>query len=383
MVTVNKKDNQVFVMSVKNMAKAFILGAVLVLMPGAWETAESVRLKDVASFSGVHENRLIGYGLVVGLDGTGDDGDTPFTVSSMANMLEGMGISVHPADLDSDNVAAVMVTANMPASAKPGSDLDITVSSIGDADSLLGGVLVQTPLRGVDGDIYALAQGQLTVGGFSAEGEAAEITTNVPTVARIPGGATVEKGVPYDFNTQDHVVVNLEMQDFSTTSQVTESINQHFDQNLAYAEDISTVKVDIPQEFQGNLVPFMAALENLQVTPDQPARVVVDERTGTVVIGEQVRLSRVAVSHGALTVMVREVPEVFMPLPFTEAEPVIAPETEIEVVEEEAHLELIEGATINELVDGLNAIGATPRDLISILRTLKASGALHAELEVI
>ena len=370
-------------MIIPGKTKAVFLAVVAVFVLGLWDSAQAVRLKDVATFSGVRENQLVGYGLVVGLDGSGDSQASPFTLRSMSNMLEGMGVSVNPDDLQPDNVAAVMVTANMPSSARPGSKMDVTVSSMGDADSLMGGVLIQTPLSGIDGKIYALAQGQLTVGGYSVEGDAAEITTGVPTGARIPGGATVEREVPYRFNTQEDIVVNLNMQDFSTTSQVTESINEHFGSNLARAKDNSTIRVDIPDGFQGNLVPFMAALENLQVSPDSPARVVVDEKTGTVVIGEHVRLSKVAISHGALTVMVREVPDVFMPMPFTDAPPVIAPETEIDIVEEERQLTIIEGATINELVDGLNAIGATPRDLISILRTLKASGALHAELEVI
>ncbi len=345
--------------------------------------AQSVRLKDIASFGGVRTNQLVGYGLVVGLTGTGDNRGAPFTIRSMVNMLESMGVSVDKADLRVRNVAAVIVTADMPASSRAGTKLDVTVSSIGDARSLQGGVLIQTPLKGIDGEIYALAQGPMTLGGFSVEGQMAQITTNITTVGRIPNGATIEREIPYQFNAQESVEVNLNVHDFSTTSQVLESINSVFGQNLAAAEDISNIRVQIPDEFQGNLIPFMAALENIRVSPDSPAKVVVDEKTGTVVIGENVKISRVAVSHGDMSIIVREDPQVFMPAPFTDADPVVVPRTDIAVDEEAAPLVVIEGATINELVQGLNSVGATPRDFITILRTIKAAGALYAELEVI
>ncbi|WP_028575777.1 flagellar basal body P-ring protein FlgI [Desulfonatronovibrio hydrogenovorans] len=347
------------------------------------EQAHSVRLKDIANFGGVRTNQLVGYGLVVGLSGTGDRRSDQATVRSVVNMLESMGVSVDRGNLQFRNVAAVIVTADMPASARSGSRLDVTISSIGDANSLQGGVLIQTPLKGIDGEIYALAQGPLTLGGFSVEGQAAQVTTNITTVGRIPNGAMVEREIPFRFNSQESIQVNLNVHDFSTTSQVMESINASFGQNLAAAKDISTIRVNIPSQFRGNLIPFMAALENIQVSPDSPAKVVVDEKTGTVVIGENVRISRVAVSHGDLNIIVREQPQVFMPAPFTEADPVVVPDTDIAVIEEERQLVVIEGATINELVEGLNSIGATPRDLITILRTIKAAGALYADLEVI
>ncbi|RQD66615.1 MAG: flagellar basal body P-ring protein FlgI [Desulfonatronovibrio sp. MSAO_Bac4] len=345
--------------------------------------ALSVRLKDISTFGGVRTNQLVGYGLVVGLSGSGDQRGAPFTIRSMVNMLESMGVSVDRNELQVRNVAAVIVTADMPSSARSGTSLDVTISSIGDARSLQGGVLIQTPLKGIDGNIYALAQGPLTLGGYSVQGQAAQITTNITTVARIPNGAMVEREVPYRFNAQESIEVNLNIHDFSTTSQVTESINANFGQNLASAESISTVRVQIPQEFSGNLIPFMAALENIPVSPDSPAKVVVDEKTGTVVIGENVKISRVAVSHGDMSVIIREQPQVFMPEPFTDADPVVVPRTDIAVDEEGSPLVVIEGATINELVEGLNSVGATPRDLITILRTIKAAGALYAELEVI
>ncbi len=366
-----------------NTFKLLSLSLVLLFIGALYPVqAHAVRLKDIANFGGVRTNQLVGYGLVVGLTGTGDNRGAPFTIRSMVNMLEGMGVSVD-ADLRVRNVAAVIVTADMPASSRSGTKIDVTVSSIGDARSLQGGVLIQTPLKGIDGEIYALAQGPLTLGGFSVEGQAAQITTNITTVARIPNGAMIEREIPYRFNAQENILVNLNIHDFSTTSQVTESINSAFGQNLAAAEDISSIRVDIPREFKGNLIPFMAALENIQVTPDSPARVVVDEKTGTVVMGENVRISRVAVSHGDMTIVVREDPQVFMPAPFTDADPVVVPRTDIAVEEQINPLVVIEGATINELVDGLNSVGATPRDLITILRTIKAAGALYAELEVI
>lgn len=361
----------------------FILPAMLMAVLAVPEQALSVRLKDMATFGGVRTNQLVGYGMVVGLSGTGDNRGAPFTIRSMVNMLESMGVSVKESDLQVKNVAAVIVTADMPSSAKPGTRLDVTISSIGDAKSLQGGVLIQTPLKGIDGKIYALAQGPLTLGGFSVEGDAAQVTTNITTVARIPNGAMVEREVPYQFNAQESVDINLNVSDFSTATQVTESINSALGQDLASARDISTIRVQIPEEYQGNLIPFMASLENIQISPDSPARVVVDEKTGTVVIGENVSISKVAVSHGDMSIVIREDPQVFMPEPFTEAQPVVVPNTDIAVEEDPTPLVMVEGATINELVDGLNSVGATPRDLITILRTIKAAGALHAELEVI
>ena len=344
---------------------------------------EIVRLKDIASFSGVRSNELVGYGLVVGLLGTGDKSGTEFTVQSVVNMLENMGVRVDKGRLKVKNVAAVMVTGKMPVSAKPGTRLDVTVSSIGDATSLLGGVLLMTPLKGIDGKVYALAQGPVAVGGVSALGEAAEAVKNITTVAKIPNGAVVEKAVPFAFNTQDSMTINLDTSDFGTTMQVVERINSALGRPYARAENISTVVLDVPGEFTGNIVPLMASLENLEVSPDRRARVVVDEKTGTVVLGGNVRLSQVAVAHGNLQVVVQETPEVSQPEPFGEGQTAVVPRTQMLIQEENQRLVLIEGARLQELVNGLNAIGATPRDLISILRTLKSAGALHAELEVL
>ena len=347
------------------------------------ETAGAVRIKDIATFSGVRENQLIGYGLVVGLSGTGDKKDSTFTMRSMVNMLENMGVSVDQRQLKPKNVASVMVTVRMPVSAKPGARLDATVSSLGDATSLLGGVLLMTPLKGVDGKVYALAQGPLAIGGFSVSGTAATAQKNVTTVGLIPGGATIERGIPFKFNSQDSLTLAMHAADFSTTNQVAERINAALGGSFASASDISTVDLKIPADFQGNLVPLMAALENIEIMPDAAARVVVDEKTGTVVLGRDVRISRVAVAHGSLQVVVAEGADVSQPAPFGGGSTVVMPRTDIATAEEQRNLNVVEGATLQELVDGLNSLGATPRDLISILRALKSAGALHAALEVI
>jgi flagellar P-ring protein precursor FlgI len=299
-------------------------------------------------------------------------------------MLDKMGVEVSQANLRPKNVAAVMVTAKMPVSARVGSQLDVTVSSIGDATSLTGGILLVTPLNGVDGRVYAIGQGALTVGGFTVTGEAAQAQKNIATVGRIPGGGVVEREVPFDFNAQDDLTISLSTMDFGTTMQVVDAINQSLGGRYATADDVSTVSLRVPDQFVGNMVPLMASLENLAVTPDSRAKVVVDEKTGTIVLGSDVRLSRVAVAHGNLQIVIAESQEVSQPGPFAEnAETVTTPVTDIQVQEQNNRLMLMEGATLQELVDGLNSIGAAPRDLISIIRTLRAAGALHAEVEVI
>lgn len=345
--------------------------------------AGAVRLKDIATFGGVRDNQLVGYGLVVGLQGTGDKTDSKFTMRSMVTMLEKMGVSVSAAQMKPKNVAAVMITAKMPVSAKPGTRLDITVSSLGDATSLLGGTLIQTPLKGVDGNVYALAQGAMTIGGFNIQGNQASAMKNITTVGQIPNGAIVERGVPFEFNRQDKLTLHLNNPDFSTVQQVASGLNKVLGGTFAKALDVSTIELQIPNDFKGNLVPLMASIENLEVTPDMPARVVVDEKTGTIVLGRDVRISRVAVAHGNLEVMVQENLNVSQPGPFSGGNTVVTPSTDIAGSEEARRLNIVEGATLQELVDGLNSVGATPRDIISILRSINASGALHASLEVI
>ncbi len=362
-----------------------LLGTMLVFLASVFVPTEAraARLKDIASFSGVRNNELVGYGLVVGLAGTGDGTSSSFTMRSMANMLEKMGVEADPNTLKPKNVAAVMVTAKMPVSSKPGSAIDVTVSSLGDAKSLLGGILLLTPLKGLDGRVYAVGQGALTIGGFSVGGEAADAQKNIPTVGRIPNGAIVERGVPFRFNNQNSMTLNLTVRDFGTTMQVVNKINASMGGGFASATDISTIELELPDQFRGNMVPLMASLENLDISPDGKARVVVDEKTGTVVLGQDVRLSKVAVAHGNLQIVVSETEEVSQPGPFSDGETVVSPSTDIQVQEQNNQLMLMEGATLQELVDGLNSIGAAPRDLISIIRALKVAGSLHAEVEVI
>lgn len=359
---------------------ALVLTVCLAAVPGK---ASAARLKDIASFSGVRTNDLVGYGLVVGLSGTGDGTSSTFTLQSMSNMLQKMGVEADPSKLKPKNVAAVMVTARLPVSAKPGSTIDVTVSSLGDAKSLLGGVLLLTPMKGLDGQVYAVSQGPLTIGGFTVAGEAATAQKNIPTVGRIPNGAVVERDVPFRFNNQDSMTLNLSVQDFSTTMQVVNKINATMGGSFASARDISTVDLALPDRYLGNMVPLMASLENLDISPDGKARVVVDEKTGTVVLGHDVRLSRVAVAHGNLQIVISESQDVSQPGPFSDGETVVTPRTDMAIEEQNNPLMLMEGATLHELVDGLNSIGATPRDLISIIRALKAAGSLHAEVEVI
>jgi Flagellar basal-body P-ring protein len=358
--------------------------AALILLVVLAEAASAVRLKDISSISGMRDNELVGYGLVVGLSGTGDGTNSNFTITSMRNMLDKMGVEVNADNLRPKNVAAVMVTAKMPVTARPGSPLDVTVSSIGDSKSLLGGMLLITPLKGLDGRVYAVAQGSLTLGGYTVSGNAATAQQNIATVGRIPSGAIVEREVPFRFNEQTSLTLNLSVQDFGTAMQVVNRINASLGGPFASARDASTVHLEVPQKYQGNMVPLMASLENLDISPDSKARVVVDEKTGTIVLGNDVRLSRVAVAHGNLQIVISESQQVSQPGPFAEnAQTVVTPQTDIGITSQNNRLMLMEGATLQELVDGLNAIGASPRDLISIIRTLKAAGALYADLEVI
>lgn len=343
----------------------------------------AVRLKDIAQFSGMRSNQLVGYGLVVGLVGTGDKAGSEFTIQSMANMLERVGVRVDKKSLKPKNVAAVMVTVKMPASATPGAKLNVSVSSIGDASSLYGGTLLMTPLRGIDGKVYALAQGAILVGGYAASGETTASVKNVPTGAVIPNGATVERSLPFSFNEQKNIVINLNASDFSTTMNVVKSINGQLGGKYAVAKSASTINLDIPEAFEGNLVPLLASLENLEVNPDVRAKVVVDEKTGTVVLGQNVTLSKAALSHGNLHIVVRESAEVSQPEPLSQGQTVVTPKSDVQTFETSRKLMLVEGANIQELVNGLNAIGASSSDIMTILFSLKAAGALHAEVEVI
>ncbi len=343
----------------------------------------SVRIKDIAFIDGVRPNQLIGYGLVVGLNGTGDKSSTIFTNQSLSNMLEKMGIKVNPSATKVNNVAAVIVTATLPPFAKPGMRVDALVSSIGDAKSLEGGVLLATPLRGMDGEIYGVAQGPVVVGGFQVQGQAAAIQKNHTTSGRVPNGVTVEKGVNQSIAGKSSFLISLKNPDFTNAKKIADEINKVF-KNAAKAKDGATVSVYVPDEMRDDPVRFVSLIENMEINPEIPAKVVVNERTGTVVIGENVRISTVAVSHGNITIQIKESLSVSQPLPFARGETVVTPETSIRVEEEKGRFFILEGGvTIRELVSALNALGATPRDVIVILETIKAAGALHAELEVI
>ncbi len=357
--------------------------ALLALLAAA--PALGVRVKDMASVRGVRENQIIGYGLVVGLNGSGDKDRTEFTVRSLTSLLAKMGIGVDPEIVQVKNVAAVMVTSMLPAFARNGSQIDAVVSSVGDATSLEGGTLLMTPLFGTDGEVYAIAQGPVSVGGFSAGGGGgSSVQKNHPTVGRVANGATIERELAYALAGQSEFQLALAQPDFTTALRVADRINSHFEQPVAEAADSGTLRLTVPERFAGDVVAFMAAVESLEVEPDTRARVVLNERTGTVVMGTGVRISTVAVSHGNLSVTISAQTEVSQPPPFARVgETVPVTNEDVEVVEDAAQLAVIEGpVTIAELVRGLNAMGVTPRDLIAILQAIKASGALSADLEL-
>ena len=346
--------------------------------------AWAIRVKDIAQIGGVRYNQLVGYGLVVGLSGSGDREGTEFTVQSLVSMLRKMGVTVDPQEVKVKNVAAVMVTTNLPPFAKPGSRIDVQVSSMGDARSLQGGTLLLTPMRGADGQVYAVAQGPLSIGGFSFGGAAGGgVQKNHPTVGQIPAGAIVEKVVPGEFDDKKTLTVSLHGPDFTTAQRLTWAINSRFGKQMARAIDSNTVVVQIPDYYPGGAVELAAAIENLDIVPDAAAKVVIDERTGTVVMGENVRISTLAISHGNLTIEIKEQPRVSQPLPFSGGTTQVIPESEVTVKEEKDNLIVVPaGVSIGEVVKALNAIGATPRDLIAILQAIKAAGALQAELEI-
>lgn len=342
------------------------------------------RIKDIAEFEGVRENMLIGYGLVVGLKGTGDKiEDMPFTRESLIGMLERLGVNTRGVTLKPKNIAAVMVTANLPPFGRQGSRIDVTVSALGDAKSLLGGTLLVTPLVGADGEVYSVAQGQVQVGGFEAQGQGTSISKGVPTSGRIPNGATIEREVPFTLAGMETVNIALRNPDLTTARRVAAAVNAHLGTQQAVPSDPGTIKVAVPPGH--SVVSLLTDIEQLRVEPDQLARVVIDEQTGIIVIGENVRVSRVAVAQGSLTIRVTETPQVSQPNPFAEVgETVVVPRTDIQVDEgADRKLGIVDGGvSLQEVVNGLNALGIGPRDMISILQAIKAAGALQAEIEV-
>lgn len=389
--------NMIGSMYLRQIASAALVGAAAIL--GGLPANAEVRIKDISSFEGVRENHLIGYGLVVGLLGTGDKlSSSPFTRESIKGMLERLGVAnLDPALLKTKNTAAVMVTAKLPPFARRGGGLDVTVSSLGDATSLRGGTLIVTPLSGADGQIYAVAQGAIATSGYLAQGNASTVVEGVPTIARIESGAIVEREVPFELRDLESVRISLRAPDFTTATRVRDAIDTEMGLGTADVLDSGTIEVSIPDKV--NIAEAIAELENLTVLPDSVARVVVDEKSGTIVMGANVRIGQVAITQGGLTVRVNERYNVSQPGPTsiggsTVVVPgspvtiggttVVVPETEIEIDEQERRFTILQGdVSLQELVDGLNAIGVGARQTIAILQAIKAAGALHADLEII
>ncbi|MEM1380813.1 MAG: flagellar basal body P-ring protein FlgI [Pseudomonadota bacterium] len=349
--------------------------------------AAGSRLKDITKIEGVRENQLIGYGLVVGLPGTGDRTQNAlFTEQSLRSMLERFGVALDPERiLQTRNTAAVMVTASLPGFSRGGDRIDVNVSALGDARSLQGGTLLVTPLTAADGNVYAVAQGQLIISGFQAQGQAGSISRGVPTAGRIPEGATVERELAFPINDLERVRLILKNPDFTTANRIASAIDARLSGRFAQAIDLATVEVSVPADYTGSVTTMLADLESIDIETDEVARVVVDEGSGTIVIGNNVRISPVAVAHGNITIRVSERPLPSQPSPFSRVgETVVVPRTDINVEEELGNgFQVIEpNVTLQEVVDGLNAMGVSPRDMISILQTIKASGALQAELVV-
>lgn len=388
-------------MSGRFKSSLLIISLLIFIFPSAGITA---RLKDISSIKGIRPNQLFGYGLIIGLNGSGDKGGTSFTIQGLANMLEHMGIHISAQDVKVKNVAAVIVSATFPPFARIGKKIDVILSSIGDAKSLQGGTLLLTPLKGVDGKIYALAQGPVVIGGYSAGGDAGGgVTKNHPTVGRISGGATIEREISLSIMDKKELTIILNNPDFNTSARVAHAINSRLGQQFARPIDSGTLQFRIPEKFQDKVVNLIAQIGELEVVPDSVAKVIVNEKTGTVVVGENVRIQKVAVAHGNLSIHIKETREVSQPLAFAPSgkgaapaqmeggtivapggSTVVTPESEVAVAEEDNRLLLIpEGRTIGELVKALNAIGVTPRDLITILQVIKAAGALQGELEII
>lgn len=370
-----------------NHIKVVLKGLLAVILCAAVSTAQAERVKDLASVAGVRGNQLVGYGLVVGLDGTGDQtSQAPFTIQSIKNMLAKFGVTIPPnANPQLKNVAAVTVTADLPAFAKSGQSIDVTVSSIGNAASLRGGTLLMTPLHGIDGEVYGIAQGSLIVSGFGVKGDdGSKLSVNVPSSGRVPNGASVEREVPNNFTAQPFVVLNLHTPDFTTSARLATALNELLGAGTAQAMDAVSVKVGAPLD-PNQRIAYVSTLEMVEVEPgDAPARVIVNSRTGTVVIGARVRVAPAAVAHGSLSVTIKERQDVSQPQAFSRGETVVTPRSEISVNQEEGRMFLFDaGVSLDEIVRAVNQVGAAPSDLVAILEALKEAGALRAELIVI
>jgi len=347
--------------------------------------ASPVRIKDLVDFDGVRGNDLVGYGLVVGLDGTGDGlRNAPFTEDIMTNILERLGVNVTGEQFRPKNVAAVLVTATLPPFARAGGQIDVTVSAIGDAKSLMGGTLIMTPMNAADGQIYAVSQGTIIAGGAVAEGNAGQVTRGVPTSGVIPSGARVEREIEFQLASLDDLRLALREADFTTAGRIEQAINRDFGRPVAVMLDSGTVQLNVPATRMASVAHALGRIENIRVEPERKARVVVDQRSGTIVMGEDVRISRVAVSQGNLTLRIQEAPIAVQPNPFTQGATIVVPRTNA-AIQEEPGIGLAEvqaGTSLSEVIAGLNALGVSPRDMIDILKSIKAAGALHAEFVV-
>jgi flagellar P-ring protein precursor FlgI len=368
---------------VKAARAAALIICLAVAAPSAAANAAS-RLKDITSVEGVRQNQLIGYGIVIGLNGTGDTlNNIPFTRQSLQAMLERLGVNIRGQTLRTGNVAAVMVTANLPPFGTQGTRIDVTVSAMGDAKSLQGGTLLVTPLLGADGNVYAVGQGSLAIGGFSAEGDAAKITRGVPTVGRISNGAIIEREIDFQLNRLPHLRLALRNPDFTTAKRAAAAINDYLGGPVAEPVDPGTVQLSVPKAFEGKVVALLTEIEQLQVEVDLPAKIVIDERSGIIVMGRDVRVSTVAVAQGNLTVSISETPQVSQPGPQSRGQTAVVKRSKVGVTEDGKQLALVrEGVSLQQLVDGLNALGIGPRDMIAILQAIKAGGAIQADIEV-
>jgi flagellar P-ring protein precursor FlgI len=357
---------------------------VTLALPFGPSHAESeVRIKDIADVEGVRENQLVGYGLVVGLNGTGDKLDSNvFTKQSLIGMLERLGVNTRDqaSNLSTKNVAAVMVTATLPAFARSGSRIDVAVSALGDAKDLAGGTLLVTPLLGADGNVYAVAQGSVAIVGFQAQGEAAKVVRGVPTTGHITNGAIIEREIDFQLNRLSNVKLALRNPDFTTAKRIAAAINDFIGAPTAEPLDPSTVQIGIPTKYQGNVISLLTEVEQLQVEPDLEAKIIIDERSGVIVMGRDVRVATVAVAQGNLTITIGETPQVSQPAPFSRGRTTVVPRSRVRVQEDGKKLAVVNGVSLKQLVDGLNALGLGPRDLIAILQAIKAAGAIQADM---
>ena len=373
----------------RNIMRALIVSVIVVMAWGEPVSAAMIqapvntRIKDVAKVQGVRDNQLVGYGLVFGLAGTGDSNKSVNTIQSIINTLRSFGVVVDQTKLQSKNAAAVMISAKLPAFIKPGDTIDVTVSSMGDAKSLAGGTLIQTPLRAANGSVYAVAQGAVTTGGFSAGGTGANVQKNFPTVGLISSGAIVEREVPFQLGANGQFNLALSRPDFTTANRIMEAISSRFG-NIAVARDPGTVTIRVPGAFVQDMVSFVAAIEELRIKPDEVARVVINERTGTIVMGSNVSIDEVAVAQGGLTIKITKTRDVIQPGPFSQGRTATAPRETVKAQEANGNLLVLPStASVGDVVAALNSVGATPRDIITILQAMKAAGALHAEMELI